>query len=269
MDALKYLMASSDETIRLDMKTDPLVVKKQASWAGLEPGMRVADLGFGSGKTSYELFKLAGPGGEVVGMDYAADRIAYAKKHYRTKGIEFLCKDIRHPLDDVGMFDFVYVRFVLEYHRSEGFDIVKNISNIIKPNGILTLIDLDHNCLSHFGLPKRLENTLFEIMAVLQQHANFDPYAGRKLYSYFYDLGYKEINMEMEPHHLIFGELNDVDAYNWTKKAQIAVKKAGYDFNEYGGSFEAFYEDFMTFFKDPRRFTYTPLIIGRGKKPEY
>ncbi|MFO7965435.1 MAG: methyltransferase domain-containing protein [Desulfobacterales bacterium] len=268
MKSFDYLMDSNKETLRLDVKTDPDTVIKQATWAGLKKGMRVADMGFGSGKTSYALHKLTGADGEVVGLDFAEDRISFARKHYKKDGIDFLCKDIRKPIEDVGTFDFIYVRFVLEYYRSESFDIVKNISDVLSPNGILTLIDLDHNCLNHYGLSKKLEMTLFDIMEVLQKEANFDPYAGRKLYHYLWELGYEDIDVDMKPHHLIFGELKDIDAYNWTKKAQVAVKKAGYDFPRYSGSFDAFYDDFMAFFNHPGRFTYTPLLCCRGRKPE-
>ncbi len=47
-----YLMESEEEARRLDLKTDPKVVDRHARWAGLQPGMRVADLGCGSGKTT-------------------------------------------------------------------------------------------------------------------------------------------------------------------------------------------------------------------------
>jgi len=267
MNGTGYLMESGDETLRLDLKTDGAVVEKQALWAGIKPGMRVADLGFGSGKTTHYLYKLVKPNGHVVGVDISRDRIQYAKQHYGKNGIKYLCKDIREPLEDLGMFDFIWVRFVLEYYQSNSFEIVNNISRILKPGGILHLSDLDHNCLSHFGLPKRLEKTLFEIMDTLQKQADFDPYAGRKLYSFLYDLGYEEIDVDLAPHHLIFGHLRDVDAFNWGKKAQVAVKQLGYRFKEYSGGYEEFHDEFNNFFTDPRRFTYTPLISCRGRKP--
>ena len=40
-----YLMESEDEAVRLDMKTDGAVVEKQALWAGIKPGMSIADMG--------------------------------------------------------------------------------------------------------------------------------------------------------------------------------------------------------------------------------
>lgn len=262
-----YLMESDEETFRLDLKTDGKIVEKQATWAGIKPGMRVADLGFGSGKTTFYLHKLVQPVGEVVGVDMVEDRVVYAKKHYSNKGIEYICRDIRETLDDLGLFDFIWVRFVLEYHRSKSFDIVKNISRILKPGGILCLIDLDYNCMSHFGLSQRLEDAIYGIIKILEKNADFDPHVGKKLYSFLYDLGYKNIDVSLAPHNLIFGELKEIDDFNWTKKVEVAVKKSGYQFKEYKGGFNDFFKEFKAFFADPRRFTYTPIISCKGHKP--
>ncbi len=104
-------------------------------------------------------------------------------------------------------------------------------------------------------------------MKLLEERANFDPYVGKKLYSFLYDLGYDAIDASMTPHHLIFGPLNEVDDFNWTKKVEVAARKSGYDFEAYPGGYDAFYNDFRIHFADPRRFTYTALIACRGQKP--
>lgn len=262
-----YLMENEKETYRLDIKTDSKVVKKQALWAGIKKGMRVADVGCGSGKTTSILHKLVQPEGMVIGVDGSKKRIEYAKERYGVKGIEFRCKNIVGPLNDLGMFDFVWVRFLLEYYLSGSFDIVKNVSKILKPDGILCLVDLDYNCLSHFGLSPRLERTIFAVMKYLEEKANFDPYMGRKLYSFLYDLGYQDINMDVAAHHLIFGELNDTDAFNWMKKFEVISKKINFNYEEYEGGYEEFLGEFNRFFSDPGRFTYTPVILCRGRKP--
>ena len=54
-----YLMEGDQEALRLDVKTDAATTEKQALWAGLKPGMRVADLGCGAGKTTFHLNRLA------------------------------------------------------------------------------------------------------------------------------------------------------------------------------------------------------------------
>jgi ubiquinone/menaquinone biosynthesis C-methylase UbiE len=133
MDQREYLMESDEESVRLDLKTDLAVVENQALWAGIKPGMRVADMGCGVGKTTFHLNKLVGSNGSAVGIDVAPQRISYAESHYSHMGIEYVGKDIRKSLADLGMFDFIWVRFVLEYYRLESFDIVKNISKVLKP----------------------------------------------------------------------------------------------------------------------------------------
>ena len=83
-----YIMESDEETLRLDLKTDGKTVENQALWAGIKPGMRVADLGFGTGKTTCYLHKLVQPNGNVIGVDITEDIIKYAKKHYNENGID-------------------------------------------------------------------------------------------------------------------------------------------------------------------------------------
>ncbi len=266
MQTNEYLMEDDEETLRLERKTDRKTLQCQAKWAGIRPGMRVADIGCGPGVTSSFLHDLVQPNGTVVGLDFSKKRIAHAKKQYSGETIEFHCRDMLQPLDDLGMFDFVWVRFVLEYFLAGSFDIVKNISRIVKPGGILCLIDLDYNCLSHHGLSERLEKTLFAIMHELQEKTDFDPYAGRKLYSFLYDLGYEDLAVKVSGHHVLFGELQEADSFNWMKKVEIAPKRIGYTFPEYAGGHEEFLQEFWRFFSDPRRFTYSPIISCRGLK---
>ncbi|UCF89952.1 MAG: class I SAM-dependent methyltransferase [Desulfobacterales bacterium] len=261
-----YLMESEEEALRLDLKTDGQVAEKQALWAGIQPGMRVADLGCGSGKTTFHLNKLVQPGGGALGVDIAEQRVRFAQERYPHEQLEYICRDIREPLEDLGLFDFVWVRFVLEYYLASSFDIVKHISKSLKPGGIMCLIDLDCNCLRHHGLSARLENALNGIMTNLQRF-DFDPYVGIKLYAYLYDLGYHEIDVNVTPHNLIFGELKAKDNFNWTQKVEIAARHSGYRFEEFEGGYEEFFEEFKAFFADRRRFTYTPLISCRGRKP--
>lgn len=262
-----YLMEHAQEAARLEKKTDGRRVKAQARWAGLEPGMRVADIGCGIGKTTFFLNQVVRPSGSVVGLDASQDRIDHARKRYMADGISYVCRDAGAAVEDLGRFDFIWVRFVLEYWRSGAKDKVAQFRSMLRPGGILCLIDLDYNCMTHYGMPDRLDRALTEIMAGLQTHADFDPHAGRKLYAHLYDHGFEEIAVAMRPHHLIFGKLSEKDAFNWRQKVFVSARRSGYDFSGYPGGFEGFFSDFETAFSDPRRFTYTPMILCRGKKP--
>jgi len=258
-------MESRQEIRRLEMKTGFEALRGQALWAGLEPGMRVADIGCGSGKTTSFLKELAGEG-EVVGVDRSVDRINFAREKYISPGLSFSQKDLFDTLDDLGKFDFIWVRFLLEYHGSRIKEITEKLKSLLNSGGILCFVDLDHNSINHHGLSDRLDRAIRGCAAALEKHSDFDPYVGRKLYSALYDEGLKELDVMMEPHHLIFGELTGTDEFNWLTKVGVAGRDCRYDFPDYPGGFDEFMDECRRFFSDPRRFTYTPLICCRGVK---
>ena len=264
-----YLMENDEEAFRLDIKTNPEAVREEAHWCGINPGLRVLDAGCGPGTVTSILWEKIQPGGSILGIDYSRERIDHAKKHHYSgkPDIDFRVHDLRDPLENAGLFDLIWVRFVLEYNRTESFNIVENLAACLKPGGRLCLLDLDYNCLSHYELPREMEEILFRVMAMIEKAHNFDPYAGRKLYSYLYDLGFEDIQMDMRAHHLIYGKTKDPDLFNWTKKLEMAAIKVSEVFQHYPGGHEKFFSDCVGFFNDPRRFTYTPLILCRGVKP--
>lgn len=263
-----YLMENDEEEKRLEIKTDPDAVKEQALWFGIGSGARVLDVGCGPGKTSSILYNLVQPDGEVVGVDIAQNRIDHACSFYGgKKGIDFQVRDVRQPMKDLGQFDFIWVRFLLEYYLDGALEIIKNVNANLKPGGCMCLLDLDYNCLSHWQMPPAMENIITHFMLYAQNHYNFDLYAGRKLYAYLYDLGFENISVNIMPHNLIYGELQTSDEFNWMKKVEVGISKAPDVLKDYPGGSKKFIVDFKKFFRDPRRFTYSPLILCKGRKP--
>ncbi len=259
-------MENEAEIRRLEMKTEASVVEAFATRAGLKPGMRVMDIACGAGVTTSILAGLVGESGSAVGLDASLERIEYARGRYGDPRTSFAVRDFLQPIDDLGSFDFVWVRFALEYFKAESFDIVRNVSSLLSKGGILCLVDLDHNCLNHWGMSPRLETALVAALRFMEEHANFDPYAGRKLYSHLYQLGYSDITVELGAHHLIYGELQSVDEYNWVRKIEVLSGKLDTSLPGYTDAGE-FLDDFRSFFRDPGRFTYTPVISAWGIKP--
>lgn len=268
MPRLDYLMESENEIKRLEIKTNRSVIEKQALWAGLKPGDRVADIGCGPGKTTALLHGIVEPSGAAVGIDASGDRIAHARTSYGKPTLDYFCRDLFSSLDDFEPFDFIWVRFVLEYYRTNSMEIVQNLSRILKPGGILCLIDIDQSCMCHYGFPDRLSRTIQRIMHVMEREKNFDPYAGRRLYSYLYDIGFNDIDVQLSADHMIFGQINEVDDVNLRFKIQMGLKVLADRIElDYPGGCDAFLEEFNTSIADRRRFIYAPLICCRGRKP--
>lgn len=268
MEKPDYLMESQDEIARLEMKTGADEVRRHAAWCGIGPGLKVLDLGCGPGRTTHILHEMVQPGGTVVGVDASNDRIEYARQQYGNReGIAFHVRDVHQPIADLGEFDVIWVRFLLEYFRIESPAIVRELAKSLAPEGYLCLIDLDQNCLNHYEIPENLDRILHRVMDRLEEEFNFDAYAGRKLYSYLYDEGFQDIEVQLMPHHLIYGEIEEKDAFNWIKKVEMASERVRDLFVEYPGGLDAFFRDFTRFFHDPRRFTYSCLILCKGKRP--
>jgi ubiquinone/menaquinone biosynthesis C-methylase UbiE len=261
-----YLMESQEEIERLERKTDMAAVIRQASWAGIGPGMRVLDVGCGSGVTTAALAELVGPSGSVTGIDYSAERIEHARQSYGSERVEFVCHDISAPYLPSQSYDAVWSRFFLEYFKTQQRQIFQHSTAALRKGGIACIADLDNNNLNHHGLSDRLMETIKEVLLHLQENHDFDPYAGRKLYGHFLALGYEEIRVTGELHHLGYGVACEDSQFNWLQKLDIGAKNSGCDFSAYEGDYQEFRAEFEKFLTNPERFTYSPLIIVRGLK---
>ncbi|MFP4442077.1 MAG: class I SAM-dependent methyltransferase, partial [Spirochaetia bacterium] len=231
---IDYLMENTEEHRRLIMKTDIETVIRQARWAGLSEGMKAADVGCGAGITTAALSDVTGNTGECIGIDGSPERIEYARTAYPS--FDFKSMDVTKSFGELaGTFDFVWVRFLLEYFNEDAFETVRNIASLLKPGGILFLADLDGNCMNHYPLPESLEKILPAIFSTLMKKGNWDPFMGRKLYSFLYNMKFTDIEVALEAHHLFWGPLTETDEYNWRRKLEVAAQRSGVPFDLYPG----------------------------------
>jgi arsenite methyltransferase len=116
-------------------------------------GLRVLDLGSGSGRDCYILSKLVGPNGYVVGVDMTDEQIATSQKHieYHTKlfgyskpNVEFLKGYIEH-LDQLNLplasFDLVVSNCVLNLSPDKE-SVLRGVYALLKPGGEMYFSDV-------------------------------------------------------------------------------------------------------------------------------
>jgi ubiquinone/menaquinone biosynthesis C-methylase UbiE len=113
--------------------------------AGLEPGMRVLDLGCGMGDVSLLAAKLVGPSGRVTGLD--RDRVVIEKARERIRGegsstqVEFLHTDLFSFHADRS-FDAVVGRYVLLY-QPDPVAAIRHAAKQVRPEGIIVFHEMD------------------------------------------------------------------------------------------------------------------------------
>ncbi len=275
MAKVAYLMESEREAERLLVKGDRKSTHEQLLLTGfskLPTGAHIVDAGSGAGFVSEIMADTATQSNNPIHLtllDGSRPRLDVAQskiKFYESITAEYInCDLAKIPLKD-SCVDYVFCRFVFEYLESPE-TVFQELLRITKPGGRLVIGDLDYNCLSHYPLAPDLEEQLKWMMNHLQSKKLLDPYAGRKIYSYFYKYKLTAVKPHLIAHHLFCGKLSEEDRFNWEAKLlqieELTEKKvisAPFNVHE-------FKTRFMQFLESPDRFTYTPLILVEGVKP--
>jgi ubiquinone/menaquinone biosynthesis C-methylase UbiE len=115
--------------------------------AGLEPGMRVLDVGCGTGEVTTLVSEVQGGTGHVVGLDRADAVLETARGRAATLGVsnvEFVQGDLMTiSLDALGNqpFDAVVGRMVLMY-LPDPAAAVRHLMRLVRPGGLVSFIEL-------------------------------------------------------------------------------------------------------------------------------
>jgi SAM-dependent methyltransferase len=113
--------------------------------AGIGSGMRVLDVGCGSGDVSLLLAKLVGEEGHVTGIDRDGPSIEIARERVRRlhlPNITFVQGDICAISPGLGPFDAAVGRRVIMY-LPEPVDAIKKIAATLRPGGVVAFLEHD------------------------------------------------------------------------------------------------------------------------------
>lgn len=135
---------SRPEIDRLQRQAEMLrpITERLLVAAGVEPGMRVLDIGCGPGDVSTLIADLVGPTGSVVGIDPSAEALAVARERFRERdNVGFVQSDVdgyTGPAD----FDAAVCRYVL-IHQKEPSDFLRRTSSLLRSGGLIALHEMD------------------------------------------------------------------------------------------------------------------------------
>ena len=115
---------------------------------GLRDGLRVVELGCGSGNTACWVAQQVAPSGAVVAIDIASDQIEQARRQARrrnVRNIEFQVADAYSPRLPEGSFDLVYCRLVL-MHLTRPAAALGAMRTLVRPGGQVVCEEMDLGC---------------------------------------------------------------------------------------------------------------------------
>ena len=186
-----YLFQSRDAERQRLIAQDRLVApltRRLLERAGIAAGMRVLDIGSGSGDVSFLVSRLVGPTGRVIGVDRDPAQVAFAEQRAKAEGltnVQFMAKEFQDvTLDD--NVDAIVGRLVLMY-AANPIDALRRVLRNLRAGGVVALqesiIDYDGpvfveppNCLAakavewfragfkHAGVHARMGLRLFGMM---------------------------------------------------------------------------------------------------------
>lgn len=110
--------------------------------AGIQPGMRVVDLGSGAGDICLLLAEMVGPGGSVIGLDLDPDAVAHARQRVAAVGISnitFVHSDFAHFVPDAPL-DAIVGRLVLMYQQDPAAALTK-LTQYLRPGGVVAFLE--------------------------------------------------------------------------------------------------------------------------------
>jgi len=140
---------NTEELERLKLQATIALDTEKDAWksAGLQSGMQVLDIACGPGFTACELAKFVGESGHVTGVDINEELIAVAHQAKASEGVEnvaFSSGNVYELTLPENTFDFVYARFVFQHLENPQLAL-ENILKVLKPDGVLCVLDIDDN----------------------------------------------------------------------------------------------------------------------------
>ena len=110
--------------------------------AGLRPGMRVLDVGCGTGDVALLAAELVGPTGRVIGVDRSPEVLETARA--RGVGVRGLLEFREHDITTLGIddepFDAIVGRNVL-MHQPDAVAAVRHLARLARPGGLVVFAE--------------------------------------------------------------------------------------------------------------------------------
>jgi ubiquinone/menaquinone biosynthesis C-methylase UbiE len=152
--------------------------------AGVQPGMRVLDVGCGPGDVSFVAARLVGSTGTVLGVDASSDVVEFARARAAERGLSTV-KFEHTTIADISVdeVDAVIGRLIL-MHLPDPISTLRQFAGLVRPGGLIAFCEFDIGAVR--SIPESpLSRALVDAIVRAFQGVGLDPAFGAALHTLF------------------------------------------------------------------------------------
>ena len=224
---------------------------------GLESGASCLDLGCGGGDVSFDLARLVGPSGKVLGVDMDKEELAIAELEAKVQNLDnvsFEISDItdwqRNP-----EFNLAYGRFILT-HFQDPAKALSKLSQALHPGGAVVVEDIDFK--GHFCYPVLSAfDRYIELYSEVVHRAGADPNIGPRLPSLLIEARFENVQLNVVQPAGLQGEVKIIHplTMDYIRTPVLAQKLATEQ------EIDEIVEELYAYARDPRTVLSLPRVI--------
>jgi SAM-dependent methyltransferase len=165
--------------------------------AGIRSGMACLEIGCGGGDLAFDMARMTGASGRVVGTDFDQTELDLAKSeaaNLQLTNIEWRLADITES-EPGAEFDLVHARFLLT-HLPDPAAAVARMRRPLRPGGVIVVEDIDFR--GHFAYPESAAlDRYVELYMQLARRGGRDPIIGPRLPALLRNAGFQNVQMNV------------------------------------------------------------------------
>lgn len=187
----------------------------------LRKGMRILDVGCGTGGITKDIAMRVGPTGFVVGVDNTKAFIDHGRDHFGyVSNMELIWEDLfsYHPKEK---FDLVVAARVLQW-IPDVKGALAVLRSFIKPGGSLSVLDYNHEALEWKPDPPSSMTKFYNAFLSWRAHAGMDNRLCENLEGHFYKCGFRDIEVYNADEIYSRSDVDFIERMSiWTKVAGL------------------------------------------------